>query len=228
MDVDSIEPGLDFARVLNDQVAQCDILISVVGKNWIDARDENGARRLDNPDDFVRIEIEAALHQDKRVIPVLVGEAQMPRADQLPDTLRPFARRNAVRLTHERFRADTQALITTLQRALKTAEDTRSAQVQEASARQRAEDERKRAETEAKRRAAEREAEARAHAERRQREAKADRQQAERDEAYKVAMAGGDAAGFRTFLDRYPNDKRAREVRRGFAALNTHDGGGSR
>ena len=67
------------------------------------------SRRLDNPDDFVRIEIEAALQQDKRVIPVLVGEAQMPRGDQLPDTLRPFARRNAVRLTHERFRADTQA-----------------------------------------------------------------------------------------------------------------------
>ena len=125
MDVDNIEPGLDFVRVLNDQVAQCDILISVVGKNWTDARDENGARCLDNPEDFVRIEIEAALQQDKRVIPVLVGQAQMPRTDQLPDTLRPFARRNAVRLTHERFRSDTGALIAALQRALKNVEDAR-------------------------------------------------------------------------------------------------------
>jgi hypothetical protein len=107
MDVDSIEPGLVFVRVLNDQVAQCDVLISIIGKNWIDARDEHGARRLDNPEDFVRIEIESALQQDKRVIPILVGQAQMPSADQLSDTMKPFARRNAVRLTHERFRADT-------------------------------------------------------------------------------------------------------------------------
>jgi len=66
MDVDNVEPGLDFVRVLNEQVAQCDVLISVIGKNWLDARDEHGARRLDNPDDFVRIEIEAALVRDKR------------------------------------------------------------------------------------------------------------------------------------------------------------------
>jgi formylglycine-generating enzyme required for sulfatase activity len=138
MDVDSIEPGLDFVRVLNDQVAKCDILISMVGKNWTDAREENGARRLDNPDDFVRVEIEAALQQDKRVIPVLIGQAQMPRADQLPDTLKPFARRNAIRLTHERFGSDTQVLITALQRAL-NAEDTRSAQIEDAAARRRAE-----------------------------------------------------------------------------------------
>jgi hypothetical protein len=150
MDVDSIEPGLDFVRVLSDQVAQCDILISIVGKNWADACDANGARRLDNPDDFVRVEIEAALQQDKRVIPVLVGQAEMPRSDQLPDTLKPLVRRNAVRLTHEHFGSDTQILITALQRALKSVEDARSAQVQEAAARQRAEEEAERAEREAR------------------------------------------------------------------------------
>jgi hypothetical protein len=128
MDVDNIEPGLDFVRVLNEQVAKSDVLISVIGKGWIDARDETGVRRLDNPADFVRIEIETALTQDKRVIPVLVGQAQMPRADQLPDTMKPFATRNAVRLTHERFRSDTQALIAALQRALKNVEDARKAE----------------------------------------------------------------------------------------------------
>ena len=128
MDVDNIEPGLDFVRVLTDQVAQCDVLISVIGQNWLDARDKTGARRLDNPADFVRIEIESALQQDKRVIPVLVGQAQMPSPDELPDAMKPLARRNAVRLTHERFRADTQALITALQRALKNAEDARAAE----------------------------------------------------------------------------------------------------
>jgi hypothetical protein len=88
MDVDNIEPGLDFTRVLNEQVAECNILISVIGKGWLDALDETGKRRLDNPADFVRIEIESALAQDKRVIPVLVGQAQMPRADQLPETMK--------------------------------------------------------------------------------------------------------------------------------------------
>jgi hypothetical protein len=110
MDVESIEPGLDFVQALQEQVAQCDVLFSVIGKGWLDARDETGARRFDNPADFVRIEIEAALAQGKRVIPVLVGEARMPRADELPDAMKPLARRNAVRLTHERFRADTQGL----------------------------------------------------------------------------------------------------------------------
>jgi formylglycine-generating enzyme required for sulfatase activity len=129
MDVDSIEPGLDFVRVLEEQVAQCDVLISVIGKNWTEARDtSSGGRRLDNPEDFVRIEIESALAQEKRVIPVLVGQASMPHADELPDTLKPLARRNAVRLTHERFRADTDSLIGALQRALKGAEEARAKQ----------------------------------------------------------------------------------------------------
>jgi hypothetical protein len=110
MDVDNIEPGGDFVRVLCEQVAACDVLISVIGKNWIDARDEHGARRLDDPSDLVRVEIESALHQDKRVIPVLGGKAQTPSAEQLPDTMRPLTTRNAVRLTHERFRADMQGL----------------------------------------------------------------------------------------------------------------------
>jgi TIR domain len=125
MDVEYIEPGLDFVRVLTDQVAECDVLISVIGKGWIDARDDAGARRLDNPADFVRIEIESARAHDKRVIPVLVGQAQMPRTDQLPETMKPFATRNAVRLTHERFRSDTRGLIAALQCALKIAEDAR-------------------------------------------------------------------------------------------------------
>jgi hypothetical protein len=151
MDVDNIEPGLDFVRVLNEQ--QCDVLISIIGKNWLDARDAHGARRLDNPEDFVRIEIESALQQDKRVIPVLVGQAQMPSADQLPDTMKPFARRNAVRLSHERYRADTQGLIAALQRALKSADDARAAEAQAEAARQSAQKERSRQDAAARQRA---------------------------------------------------------------------------
>jgi TIR domain-containing protein len=118
MDVDNIAPGLDFVQVLNDQVARCDVLVAVIGKNWLGAADETGERRLDNPEDFVRVEIESALAQKKRVIPVLVNDARMPRSTELPESLRPFARCNAVRLTHERFRADTQSLIKALEQVL--------------------------------------------------------------------------------------------------------------
>jgi TIR domain len=73
MDVDNIAPGLDFVQVLEEQVGHCDVLIAVIGKGWLDVRDDTDARRLDSPKDFVRIEIESALKQHKRVIPVLVG-----------------------------------------------------------------------------------------------------------------------------------------------------------
>jgi TIR domain len=123
IDIDSIEPGLDFIRVLEEQVASCDVVLAVIGRGWLNARDEAGARRLDNPGDYVRIEIASAFANDKRVIPVLIGDAPMPRSDQLPDALKPLARRHAVRLTHERFKADTEGLIHALRRALESAGD---------------------------------------------------------------------------------------------------------
>jgi hypothetical protein len=145
--------------VLEEQVGQCDALLAVIGKGWIDARDEKGARRLDNAEDFVRIEIESALKQDKRVIPVLVGDTHMPRPEELPEAIRPLARRNAVRLSHERFRADAQGLIKALQRALEDVEALRQAHA-EVARQAHAEAERKREEAAANARAqAQREAE---------------------------------------------------------------------
>ena len=70
MDVDSIPAGVDFQTYLNNQVAACDVLLVVIGQNWLHSKDESGKRRLDSPDDFVAVEIEAALARDIRVIPV--------------------------------------------------------------------------------------------------------------------------------------------------------------
>jgi len=117
MDVDSIAPGTDFVRHLEAQVAQCDVLLALIGGSWLEAADGEGRRRLDDADDFVRIEIASALRQDKRVIPVLLHDTKMPTADRLPEELRPLVRRQAVRLTHERFRADAEGLIRALQEA---------------------------------------------------------------------------------------------------------------
>jgi hypothetical protein len=148
MDVDSIAPGLDFVRVLEEQVAKCDVLLTVISRGWLDARDGAGNRRLDNPDDFVRVEIEAGLRLGKRVIPVLVNDADMPRGEQLPDPLRPLARRNAVRLTHDRFKADAQGLIKALGVAFEEVQTARKAAEDAATiaARQREAEEAKRAE----------------------------------------------------------------------------------
>jgi hypothetical protein len=118
IDVDNIPPGEDFVAMLESQVAQCDAMLTVIGNNWLDAADERGGRRLDDPHDFVRIEIESALKQGKRVIPVLVHQARMPHPEELPEAIRPLSQRNAVRLTHERFRSDVQGLIKALQGAI--------------------------------------------------------------------------------------------------------------
>jgi hypothetical protein len=115
MDVDSIAPGEDFVQHLDSQIALCDVLLAIIGKGWADAVDGHGQRRLDDPDDFVRIEIASALRHGKRIIPILLHDARMPSADQLPEELHSLARRQAVRLTHERFRADTDGLIRALQ-----------------------------------------------------------------------------------------------------------------
>ncbi len=118
MDVDNIEPGLDFVKVLNDQVAKCDVLLALIGPNWLDSRDQRGDRRLDNPGDFVRIEIEAALARDIRVVPVLLDGAGMPAIDALPQSLQPLLRRQAVRISHERFAPEADALAGAMKRAL--------------------------------------------------------------------------------------------------------------
>src|SRR5690349_6266227 len=110
MDVDSIPVGVDFVADLNSQVAACDVVLVVIGPNWLDAKDESGRRRLDNPDDFVAIEIAAALARDIHVIPVLVDGARMPKASELPDPIKPLVRRNAFEMRNAQFRRDADAL----------------------------------------------------------------------------------------------------------------------
>jgi hypothetical protein len=85
MDVDHIPAGVDFVDYLPNQVAACDVFLAVIGPNWLDAKDDDGRRRFDNPDDFVMIEIAAALARNIRVIPVLVDGARTPKAANLPN-----------------------------------------------------------------------------------------------------------------------------------------------
>jgi hypothetical protein len=114
MDVAAIEPGRDFRKAIDQSVANCSVLLAIVGLEWLEAKDAAGGRRLDDPNDFVRIELASALRRDIPVVPVLVRGAKMPRVEQLPDDLKELAYRNAVELTHARWKSDVQVLIRAL------------------------------------------------------------------------------------------------------------------
>ncbi len=114
MDVAGIEPGQDFRRAIDQRVASCSVLLAVIGQHWLDARDGSGGRRLDDAGDFVRIELASALRGNIAVVPVLVRGSRMPRAEELPDELKDLAYRNAVELTHARWKSDIQLLIRAL------------------------------------------------------------------------------------------------------------------
>ena len=116
MDDYTIPPGVDFRKHLHDAVGGCDVVLAVIGRDWMKRRGLLRKRRLDDPGDFVRIEIEAALQRDVRVVPVLVRDATMPRPGDLPASIRDFAYRHAVRIRAGRdFRTDIDRLIGALQ-----------------------------------------------------------------------------------------------------------------
>lgn len=114
MDVSGIEPGRDFRKAIDQSVATCSVLLAMIGQEWLNCRDSQGTRRLDDANDFVRIELASALRRDIPVVPVLVRSAKMPRAEQLPDDLKELAYRNAVELTHARWKSDVQVLLQAL------------------------------------------------------------------------------------------------------------------
>jgi hypothetical protein len=117
-DVDSIEFGDDFAEAIATAVTSCDVLLALIGERWSKLTDEQGRRRLDFADDFVRREIEAALTRDVRVIPILVDRARMPSADELPPSLTPLVGRQALEIDPSRFASDTTRLIAVVEKTL--------------------------------------------------------------------------------------------------------------
>jgi hypothetical protein len=110
MDVDTLEAGVDFVEAIERAVGSCEALIVVIGREWLTITDKAGRRRLDDPTDFVRLEVEAALARRIRVIPVLVQDAPMPSAEELPPSLARLARRNAIELSDARWAYDADRL----------------------------------------------------------------------------------------------------------------------
>jgi hypothetical protein len=114
----TMEPGVDFAETINDAVGDCGALVVLIGDEWLEVTDEKGRRRIDDPADIHRMEIEAALDRKVLVIPALVQGARMPTEDDLPDGLDPLVRRHAVELSDQRWDYDMSRLVGVLERAL--------------------------------------------------------------------------------------------------------------
>jgi hypothetical protein len=114
MDVAAIEPGKDFRKAIDQSVASCSVLLAMIGQEWLETKDATGRRRLEDPQDFVRLELASALGRDIPVVPVLVRGAKMPLVERLPDDLKDLAFRNAVELTHARWKSDVQVLVRAL------------------------------------------------------------------------------------------------------------------
>ena len=92
MDIDTIPPGVDFTDYVRRAVGSCDVLLAFIGDQWVKLTDEQGRRRIDDPNDFVAEEIQVALTRDVRVIPVLVEGATLPLPEQRPAAQVPAAR----------------------------------------------------------------------------------------------------------------------------------------
>lgn len=121
MDVAAIEPGVDFVEAIDRAVGSCDVLLVIIGKQWLSCHDAAGRNRLDDPKDFIRLETAAALRRNIRVIPVLVQGATMPGEGDLPDDLKKLARRQATEISDSHWDASFEQLIETLQKLLSEA-----------------------------------------------------------------------------------------------------------
>jgi len=111
MDVAGIAPGVDFRKAIDDNVSACGVFLAVIGSQWATITGANGERRLDDPNDFVRLEIASALARNIAVIPVLVHGAKMPRPESLPDDIKDLAYRNSVEISHARWNSDVELLV---------------------------------------------------------------------------------------------------------------------
>jgi hypothetical protein len=118
MDIDTIEPGIDFVDTIEQAVGCCEVLVVVIGREWLNLAEASGHRRLDNPSDFVRLEIAVALERNIRIIPVLVEDAAMPRPEELPPDLVKLTRRNAIELSDVRWAFDVDRLIQAIEGVL--------------------------------------------------------------------------------------------------------------
>lgn len=119
-DIEAIELGVDFSDALSRALNSCEVMLVLIGRDWLNVKDAHGQRRLDSSSDWIRLEIVTALKRNIRVVPVLVDGAELPSEDALPEDLRPLVRRQAMELADGRWKGDLQRLVDTLSRLFGT------------------------------------------------------------------------------------------------------------
>ena len=111
MDVDGIALGRDFRQIIHERLQHCDVMLALIGPRWLDAADAKGNRLLDNPRDFVRQELAAALKRNILVIPVLLQGTPIPSPEQLPEDIRDLSYRNGFDLEHSTWESDVREMV---------------------------------------------------------------------------------------------------------------------
>ena len=119
-DVTAIDGGGDFIEAINKALESCEVLLAVIGKQWLTITNDERIRRLDNPKDLVRVEIETALSRNITVIPILIEGASMPREEELPEGLAKLSRLNALTMNNATWDDDLARLIKTIEKNKKT------------------------------------------------------------------------------------------------------------
>jgi len=118
-DVDTLQPGQDFVKAIEARLGACRVMLVIIGREWLEARNAAGTRRLDDPFDFVRLEVAAGLARpDVLVVPVLVEGASMPAAAQLPENMHTLARRHAISVRDETWDADVDRLVAVVEKVV--------------------------------------------------------------------------------------------------------------
>jgi hypothetical protein len=126
MDVDTIALGQDFNVAIDHALASCDAVVALIGRNWLDATDATGRRRLDDPRDVLRLELERALSRALVVVPTCVQGTPLPKEDELPNTLAPLARRQGIELRDDAWRDDVARLARQLEEAVRPSAQSKS------------------------------------------------------------------------------------------------------
>jgi hypothetical protein len=118
MDIDSLVGGDLFAKAIEENLQNCAVVLVIIGRHWLWLTNEQGMRRIDDPGDYPRMEVAAALRRGIRVIPVLVGGAPLPKPEELPQDIAGLLDRQIVRVSRERFDADVQQLVAAVAREM--------------------------------------------------------------------------------------------------------------
>lgn len=123
-DVDKIGPGMDFVEVISQWLETCDVMLLVIGPDWLGANESSSRQRIFDENDWIRLEVSMALKRNITIVPVLIRGANLPSPNELPEDMQPLLRRQAFEITNKRWKYDTEQLANRLKKLLEDGAET--------------------------------------------------------------------------------------------------------